>query len=289
MELTVLGYGAVAIGRPEVDQALVDRLLNEALDAGLNVIDTAECYGASEERIGKAIAHRRSEYYLFTKTGHALPDENEPDWEPGLLARSIDRSLKRLRTDCVDLVQLHSCSEELLRRGEVIEVLVRAREAGKTRFIGYSGDGAAARYALECGLFDSLQTSVNIADQEAIDLLLPLAVEKGIGVIAKRPIANACWRAGERPESPYHHVYWDRLQVLDYPFLRDLPLEESIGIALRFTLMQPGVTTAIVGTGRPGRWMANARHVEAGPLPHELHESIRARWHEVGAGWEGQT
>jgi len=98
-----------------------------------------------------------------------------PDWDPRLLTASIERSLQRLRTDCVDVAQLHSCAVDVLRRGGVIEALQRAREAGKARYLGYSGDGEAARYAITCGAFDTLQASVSIADQEAIDLTLPLA------------------------------------------------------------------------------------------------------------------
>src|SRR5690242_20489506 len=71
MDVTVLGFGGAEIGFQQVDQDVIDRLLNSALDAGLNVIDTAECYAGSEESIGKAVSHRRKEYFLFTKVGHA--------------------------------------------------------------------------------------------------------------------------------------------------------------------------------------------------------------------------
>ena len=83
--------------------------------------------------------------------------------------------------DHVDVIHLHSRSEEILRRGEVIEVLRRAKEQGKTRYIGYSGDSTDALYALQTGVFDSFETSLNIADQEAIDLTIPLAMKQGIG------------------------------------------------------------------------------------------------------------
>jgi aryl-alcohol dehydrogenase-like predicted oxidoreductase len=215
MHVSVLGFGGAEIGYGHAPQAAVDRLLGEALDAGLNVIDTAECYLDSEALIGRAVAHRRREYYLLTKCGHASGIDL-PDWDPRLLTASIERSLRRLRTDAVDVVQLHSCSVDVLRRGGVIEALQRAREAGKTRYLGYSGDGEAARYAVTCGAFDTLQTSVNIADQEAIDLTLPLATTHGLGVIAKRPVANVAWRHGARPDDPYIQSYWERLRRLDY-------------------------------------------------------------------------
>src|SRR5262249_28034032 len=154
---------------------------------GLNVIDTAECYMNSEELIGETVAHRRKDFYLFTKCGHPEGPYKE-DWRPESLLASIERSLKRLQTDRVDLVQLHSCSLDELRKGDVISALQTAQAKGYTRYLGYSGDGQAARYAIECGAFDTLQTSVSIADQEAIDLTLPLARDCQMGVIAKRPI-----------------------------------------------------------------------------------------------------
>jgi aryl-alcohol dehydrogenase-like predicted oxidoreductase len=250
------------------------------------LIDTAECYKTSEEMIGRAVSGRRSEYFLFTKTGHS---DGGDDWNPKTMAEGIDRSLQRLRTDLVDLIQLHSCSEDLLRKGEVIQVLERARDAGKTRFIGYSGDGSAARYAVECGLFDTLQTSVSIADQESITLSVPLAQDKGMGVIAKRPIANAAWKTGGKPDNAYNQPYWERLEQLQYDFLKGGG-DNAVGTALRFTLSVPGVHTAIVGTKNPERWQQNAALARQGPLDPAQFQAIRDRWAEVAqADWVGQT
>jgi len=288
MRVSVLGFGGAEIGFEKASVDTVARLLQDALDAGLNVIDTAECYLQSEELIGQAAASRRKDYYLFTKCGHP---ENPMvgDWRPESLMKSIERSLKRLSTDRLDLIQLHSCSEEELRKGAVIAALQKAREKGYSRYIGYSGDGQAARYAIECGAFDALQTSVSIADQEAIDLTLPLAQARQMGVIAKRPIANAVWRYTEKPELAYHQTYWERIQQLDYDFLRTDP-EHAASIALRFTLSVPGVHTAIVGTTKPGRWRENAALLAAGPLPADQFDAIRARWRKIAdPTWVGQT
>jgi len=285
MTVSVLGFGGSEIGYQRVSGRTVATLLDSALDAGLNVIDTAECYEDSEELIGKAVGARRRDFYLFTKCGHGR-GWGRGEWRPEALLKSIERSLQRLRTDCVDLVQLHSCSLAELRKGDVMTALERARERGMTRYIGYSGDSAAARYAVESDHFDTLQTSVSIADQEALDLTLPIARRKRMGVIAKRPIANVAWHYTRRPES-YYADYWMRLRKLEYPFLRDDGV--AVATALRFTLSVPGVHTAIVGTTKPARWQENAALLERGLLPKKEFDGIRARWRAVAEpSWEGQ-
>jgi hypothetical protein len=287
LRVSVLGFGGSEIGYERASQATVDRLLGRALDAGLNVIDTAECYERSEQLIGSALGARRAGCVLFTKCGHA-GGWGRPDWRARPLLTSIERSLDLLRTDHVDLVQLHSCSEDVLRRGDAIRALETARERGLARFIGYSGDGAAARFAVECGAFDTLQTSISVADQEPLELTLPLAVERDMGVIAKRPIANAAWAGARRPSrGAYEHEYWRRLEQLDYDFLKS---RDAVATALRFTLSVPGVHTAIVGTSRPGRFEDNARSLDAGKLSAGEITAIRRRWTQVAdATWVGQT
>ncbi|MEP6698389.1 MAG: aldo/keto reductase [Verrucomicrobiota bacterium] len=289
MQVSVLGFGGAEIGFEGASAQTVERLLNSALDAGLNVIDTAECYEGSEELIGQAVSGRRKEFYLFTKCGHPRGIGSE-DWSIPSIGESIERSLRRLKTDHLDLIQLHSCSEAILRKGDVIAALQAAREKGHARYIGYSGDSIAARYAVQCDAFDTLQTSTNIADQESIDLSIPLARERNLGVIAKRPIANAAWKEKHKPIDSYHHTYWERLRKLGYEFIRQRPLDESIAHALRFTLSIPGVHTAIVGTSKPDRWAQNAALVEAGLLRESDFNAIRARWDEIApATWIGQT
>jgi aryl-alcohol dehydrogenase-like predicted oxidoreductase len=272
-------------------------------------------YGDSEEKIGRALRGRRSQCFLCTKCGRCPPrrrsirglyerahrlveyrlmrsvDERESlDWQPRVLEWNIDQSLRRLGVDCIDIILLHSCSEETLRRGAVIEVLHRARQAGKARYVGYSGDGPAALYAVQCGQFEVLETSINIADQEAIDSTVPLAVRHGMGVIAKRPIANVAWKSGHKPSNSYHQTYWDRLRVLRYEFLQGGDLEKSVAIALQFPLSVPGVCTAIVGTTKPERWEANARLLESESLGKEEFRAIRERWEDVAPKtWIGQT
>jgi aryl-alcohol dehydrogenase-like predicted oxidoreductase len=133
-----------------------------------------------------------------------------------------------------------------------------------------------------------LQTSINVADQQAIDLTLPVAQQKQMGVIAKRPIANAAWRYKTKPDQAYHVTYWERLQKLAYDFTAG-DAKNAASIALRFTLSVPGVHTAIVGTKNPDRWRENAKLLEAGPLPKETFDMIRACWKAVAdKSWVGQ-
>lgn len=289
IEFSVLGFGGAEIGyNPNQTQADVNELLNSALDAGLNVIDTAAAYKTSEVLIGEAISKRRNDFYLLTKCG-ALDAFTRFDWTKKGILETIETSLRNLKTDHLDIAQLHSCDTETLKRGEAIEGLQRAQEKGYTRYIGYSGDNEDARYAIELGVFDSLQTSVSIADQTPIDGNIPLAVEKGLGIIAKRPIANAVWRHDAKPSDSYHHEYWDRIQKLKFDFLNK-SLEEATATALRFTLSIPGIDTMIVGTTKPKRWQENAKYVAEGNLSNEEYEAIQERWKEVGGeDWQQMT
>ena len=110
-----------------------------------------------------------------------------------------------------------------------------------------------------------------------------------MGVIVKRPIANAVWRHDAKPENSYHHEYWDRIQVLQYDFLEG-SLSESIAKALKFTLANEGVTTAIVGTTKPSRWQENAEMLEQIDFSERDFQRIRERWQEISEGkdWVGQ-
>jgi aryl-alcohol dehydrogenase-like predicted oxidoreductase len=289
LQVSVVGFGALSIGLGSTEQQRVTQLLNQALDKGLNMIDTAECYGYpdknhSETLIGNAIGSRRDEYVLSSKVGHENGHFGQGgDWSLRSIHRTIDRSLKRLKTNYLDIVHLHGCAVEVLRAGEVTEALKQARQAGKIRFLGYSGSGERVRYAIESDDFDVVQLTLNVFEQNAIDDLLPLTQERDIGVIAKRPIGNAVWRFPERPEWGWYAEYWDLIEPLDYQFfkggaLTDPGPEGAGGMALRFVTSTPGLHTAIVGTTSPGRWTQNNGNVSAGPLSGEQYQAIRTSW-----------
>lgn len=281
MEVSVLGLGAAPLGYGDVTPPEAERIVHGGLDAGLNAIDTAASYGDSEEKLGRALEGVRDRVFLFTKTG--------PDWNPDIVQRNIERSLRRLRTDHVDLLQIWSAPEDVVRKGQVTELLLKAKEKGQTRFIGYSGDGEAALAAVESDAFDVLQISINLADQEGIEKVLPAARERDMGVIAKRPLANVAWLDKRAYFPGYERVYRTRLRTLDYEILKG-SREHTISVALRFPLAVPGVHTAIAGTTKPGRYEENARLLEEyGPLDDEAYRAIRDRWQSLApASWTGQ-
>ena len=163
MEFSVLGFGGAEIGyNDNQTQEEVNNLLNSALDAGLNVIDTAAAYKVSEELIGNAVSNRRKDFYLLTKCG-ALEAFTRFDWSKKGILETIENSLRALKTDYLDIAQLHSCDSEILKRGEAIEGLQRAQEKGYTRYIGYSGDNKDAKTAIETEVCRLSKTSISTA------------------------------------------------------------------------------------------------------------------------------
>ena len=288
MRVSVLGFGGAEIGFEKAEPEAVARLLDEALDAGLNVIDTAECYLDSEELIGQAVARRRDDFYLFTKCGH--PESRaSADWRPESLLASIERSLKRLRTDRVDLVQLHSCSEDELRKGDVIAALQEAREQGLHALhrLQRRRPGGAVR-----------------------DRVRRLRHAPDLGQHRRPGGDRADAAAGPRAEHGRHRQAADRQ--------RRLAVRREAGERLPPALLGAAArssTTTSSGRARRrrpprrcgSRWASPActRRSSAPPSPaaggrtppcsrpgrcRREHEAIRARWRQVAdAGWVGQV
>ncbi|MGD2156597.1 MAG: aldo/keto reductase [Anaerolineales bacterium] len=287
LEVSVLGAGLAEIGDASIDDAesQASLVLNTALDAGINFLDTSACYGISEQLIGRTIAHRRQHYILATKCGHITAGYEGEEWTVETIKHSIERSLKRMKTDYLDLVQLHSCGLDILEHGEVTQALLDARQAGKTRFIGYSGDNEAAEWAVESGLFDTLQTSFSVVDQRARIRLFTQAKAKDMGIIVKRPIANAVWGMSASP-SEYAAQYFQRAQEM----LSIGPIPESpsdpILLSLGFTLAHDVLDTAIVGTRNPEHMRANIKMVENElPISGEVVSALHRRFERFEEHW----
>jgi aryl-alcohol dehydrogenase-like predicted oxidoreductase len=296
--VTPLGFGAAPIGLLETERAAAGRLLNAALDAGVNLIDTASGYKGSEEVIGQLIGHRRGEFVLVSKCGRPVPQAQGADWSAELIANTIDASLRRLRTDYLDVMLLHSCGKDVLERGEALGALVRARDAGKIRFTGYSGDDDAAAYAAKLPDVAVIETSISIVDQHNFDLVLPACRQRNLGVLAKRPIANAAWKPIEDQQGFYKDYaasYTDRFNRLNLDpadfGIAGPPQQGWPELALRFTLSIPSVHTAIIGTTRPENLRANVAVADKGSLPPDVVERLRAAFRaaDPDRSWTAQT
>jgi aryl-alcohol dehydrogenase-like predicted oxidoreductase len=296
LKVSRLGAGLAEIGE-ELTMADVERagrVLNTALDGGICFLDTAAGYLISEELVGRTIAHRRDEYVLATKCGAVGNKGTVKLWNAQAITDNIDRSLRRLRTDRLDLVQLHSCDVEVLKQGEATEALLAAKQAGKTRFVGYSGDNEAALWAVESGLFDTLQTSFSVVDQHARTRLFGPARARGMGIIVKRPIANGAWGASHSPTADlnyepmrtYGDEYFRRAQVMAQ--MGGIPgaPDDRFLVALGFVMAHPEIDTAIVGTYNPAHMAANIEMVEGRlPIPGEVVEELHRRFDEAGEEW----
>jgi len=298
LSVSVLGFGGAPIGYLKTDRDRVSTILNFLLDRGVNLIDTAASYPGSEEVIAETIGHRRDQFVLVSKCGQKVEGVSGEDWSPQIIAQTVDRSLKRLKTDRLDVMLLHSCKLEVLEKGDAVAALAKARDAGKIRFAGYSGDNDAVAYAATLPDIAVVETSVSIADQVNLATLLPVAREHKVGVLAKRPIANAAWKDVSQQKGLYQNYakpYTERLQKMDLT-PADLgftgpPEEEWPRIALRFTLSFPEVHSAIIGTTNPTNAQRNIEHAAEGPLDPDVVAKIRAAFQHadpVGA-WAGLT
>lgn len=276
LAVSPLGLGAGELG--SIDERAAEALVRTAIELGVTLIDSARSYGASEERVGRYVAAVRDQVVLSTKVGYGV--DGVRDWTGECVRRGVDQALARMATDRIEIVHLHSCPIEILERGDVIAALHEARAQGKIRCAAYSGDNEALAWAAASGQFDALQPSWNLCDQRAAGVIAAAAAA-GLGVIAKRPLANAPWRFADRPVGQEAEAYWERWQALEIP-LHGMAADE---LAARFAAHYPGVASAIAGTRQVAHLRHNAALVARGPLAPATIEAIRARYLAVGAAW----
>ena len=280
MMVTKLGFGALELRALESDGGRLpsiehgERLLNAVLDAGINFIDTAPSYGRSEEFIGRAIANRRDEYFLATKAGRGWrsdpPGGSELSREA--LASSLDHSLALMRTDHVDILQVHGGSVEEIEQHGCIETLRDLRAQGKTRFIGASATLPDLDRYIDMDVFDTFQIVYSALEPEHW-ASISRAAERGAGTIIRGgAVKGAPTRAtGRGNEFPTVRRRGER-SGLD----RLLAGLDPVETLLRYAIAHTSAHTFIVGTRDSDHLRANVAAVEKGPLDGELHEAIRA-------------
>lgn len=283
LHVSALGFGAMHLNDERVSELEAGRLLNQVLDLGVNLIDTARGYGLSEERIGRHLAHRRQEFILSTKVGYGI--DGVPDWTHACIMAGVDAALKRMRCEVLDIVHLHSCPLPTLEQGEVITALEDCARAGKLRVIAYSGDNAELDWAIRSRRFGAVQTSISVCDQVNVPKRLPALEHAGMGVIAKRPLAGAVWRMPTRPDAHAEGIYWDRWQIMALE--QAIPQADWNELALRFTAHLNGVSSSIVGTAKLAHFEQNLAAVAKGPLPADCQALMRAAFVRHGHAWGG--
>jgi len=239
-----IGFGGIPIQTPP--EATAIGLVQECLDLGITFIDTSRMYTCSEERIGKAIKGRRQEVVLATKSATRTGDG---------LAADLEKSLGHLQTDYIDLYQFHNVStpkdlQAVLAPGGPLEVVRKAREAGRVRHIGITSHRlAVAREALETGCFETIMVALNFVNTEAADELLPLARARDVGVIIMKPMA------GGMLESP----------VLAFKYLRQFP-----GILPLIGIAKPGEMAEIISIVEAAEPITPAERLEMERIRTEL-------------------
>ncbi len=281
LKVTQLGYGSMGLRGPRtwgvrvVSDEDADRFLNTVLDAGINFVDTAPDYGVSEERIGRYLSARRAEFYLATKCGCA-PIQHEDRlevrhvWTRDVIQRNIETSLRRLRSDYVDVLQFHGGDAETLEREGLIDLLRGFREQGLIRFFGVSSSLPHLPGLINLGMFDTFQIPYSCLALEHHDWITR-AAEAGAGIIIRGGIAHGGPEA-EIQRAALNDI-WTRAK-LDEVLPEGMKRAELI---LRYTLSHPHCHTTIVGTCNPDHLAENLAAAARGPLPAELYAEIRSR------------
>ena len=290
-DVTILGYGAMELRGeprgPEISDSDAGRLLNAVLDGGINLIDTSPDYGRSEELIGTHLRHRRDEFFLASKCGCLieLPTDTPPpyphDYSPGNVRADVEQSLRRLRTDRLDLVQVHmSPSKATLEEQQTVETLRELQAEGKIRFIGMSGILPNLPDHLAMNVFDAFQIPYSAVQRDHENLVTE-AAEQGAGTLIRGGAARGAaseeknWTVGPLTQGAgVGQRNWETAGI------EALLAEAGIGrqeFVLRFTLSHPALSTTIVGTANPAHLAGNIAVAEKGPLPPDLYEEARKR------------
>lgn len=287
LEVTLLGYGSMGLRGPRtwgvrvVSEEAADEFLNAVLDAGINFIDTAPDYGISEERIGRYISSRRSEFYLATKCGCVYTQHDDHleinhVWTREVLERNIETSLKRLQTDYVDVLQFHGGDAETLQRAGLVDAMRDFRDQGLIRFIGMSSSLPHLPGLIDLGVFDTYQIPYSCLAPQHHDLITQ-AAEMGAGIIVRGGIAQGGPEA--EIQRPALNDVWTQAR-LDEVLPEGMKRAELI---LRYTLAHPHCDTTIVGTCNPTHLAENVAAATAGPLPPDLHKQVTLRVAKLGS------
>jgi len=278
-----LSFGAMEIrsnktwGGRDVTEKKAETILNAVLDSGINFIDTSPDYGMSEDFIGKCISHRRNEFYLATKCGCNPTDKDKPHvWNGHQLEQNIETSLKRMKTDYIDIWQLHNPTCEEVEKGDLIRVMEDVKASGKIRFIPISSTLPHITTFMEQDVFDSFQIPYSSLEREHEEVISRVA-EKGAGTIIRGGVGRGDpLKSGTPNEDLWKN--WEKANL-------DELLEEGqsrTDFMLRFTISHPDVHTTIVGTLNPDHLQSNIKAFQKGPLSEKIYLESKSRLEAIG-------
>jgi aryl-alcohol dehydrogenase-like predicted oxidoreductase len=281
LRASVVGIGTWQFGGEwgqAFSQSEVDQLLGKSKELGINLIDTAECYGdhLSESLVGGAIEGEREDWLVATKFGHKFHGsfERSDHWSPREVVDQLDASLKALRTDYVDLYQFHSGSDEVFDQAELWSVLNEQVKAGKIRHLGISiGSNDNLHQTAQAGRVgaEAIQVVYNRLDQVPEERVFASCLEQNLGVLARVPLASGYLSGKYGPGSVFdnpddvrsRHDHEDRERKLEQ--VQQIQLDEvSAGVnmatwALAWCLQHPAVSCVIPGCKTVAQVEANAR------------------------------
>ena len=286
LEVTQLGYGAMEVrgtriwgGRPCTD-AQARTILTAVVDTGINFIDTANDYGDSELFIGRHLADQREKYYLATKCGchveyNGETNRTEHVWTRENLLRNIADSLQKMRTDCVDILQLHNPDIPACEKGNLVDVLREIKAVGGARFLGCSSVSPDLQTYIDWDVFDVFQIPYS-GLQRQHENAITKAAEAGAGIIIRGGVAR-----GE-PGSGLGSL--DGWKLFEKAGLDELlePGQSRTAFLLRFTLSHPHCHTTIVGTLIPEHLQENIAAANQGPLPPDVYTEAKTRLDQAG-------
>jgi aryl-alcohol dehydrogenase-like predicted oxidoreductase len=255
-----------------VDQARAVHMA--VIESGINFVDTADDYGNSEELIGKYLSDRRSEIYIATKCGQR-PGGRYHLWTRENILRTMEESLRRLKTDYVDVMQLHNATVEECEQGDLVDGLHEMRRQGKVRWIGASTTLPHLPTLLGWGVFDAFQIPYSALEREHEDWITKSA-EAGVGIIIRGGVARGEPSVGTGRDEP-----WKGFEAAGLDDLREEG-ESSSALLLRYTLTHPHSDSIIVGTTSPDHLAENVTAVLRGPLSSDVYDEVKTRMSEVG-------
>ncbi len=302
-KVSTISFGAWAIGGSwgDVDDSESLAALHRALDLGVNFIDTADVYGdgRSERLVARLRRERREPFHVATKAGRRLDPHVASGYNRQNLTAFVERSLKNLEMEALDLLQLHCPPTEVYYQPEVFGVLDDLVKAGKLRYYGVSVEKVEeALKAIEYPGVQTVQIIFNMFRQRPADLFFGEAQRRRVGVLARVPLSSGMlsgkfshtskFAADDHRGFNRHGEAFDRGETfsgVDYEVglqaveaLRPLvpPGQTMAQMALRWILTFPAVTCAIPGAKRPAQVEENARAADLPPLPEASLSQVRA-------------